>query len=153
MKTLLAAIVLTIVGTSLPAQAAYQAKVPHPEGGTQTRLVGRFSPVRYSFRFHVTGYTLSELKFTAPIGMQLSRSIDIMDQNGQRVEATIDLQGQVAIVTFAQPVALGSKLSIDLNDVKTRDNSRIRELETSGKLGSIKEDIPLQNVRFSPDYR
>ena len=44
-------------------------------------------------------------------------------------------------------------LSIDLNDVKTRDNSRIRELETSGKLGSIKEDIPLQTVRFSPGYR
>ena len=75
--------------------------------------------------------------------MQLSRSIDIMDQNGQKVAATIALQGQVAIVTFAQPVALDSKLSIDLNDVKTRDNRRIRELEISGKLGSIKEDIPL----------
>jgi len=85
--------------------------------------------------------------------MQLSRSIDIMDQNGQRVATTIALQGQVAIVTFARPVALDSKLSIDLNDVKTRDNSRIRELETSGKLGSIKEDIPLQTVRFSPGYR
>ena len=153
MKILLAAIFLTIVGTSLPAHAAYQAKVPHPEGGTQTRLAGRFSPARYSFRFHVTGYTLSELKFTAPVGMQLSRSIDIMDQNGQKVAATIALQGQVATVTFAQPVALDSKLSIDLNDVRTRDNSRIRELETSGKLGSIKEDIPLQTVRLSPGYR
>jgi len=153
MKTLLAAVLLTIVGTSLPAQAAYQAKVPHPEGGTQTRLAGRFSPARYSFRYHVTGYTLSELKFTAPVGMQLSRSIDIMDQNGQKVAATIALQGQVAIVTFAQPVALDSKLSIDLNDVKTSDNSRIWELETSGKLGSIKEDIPLQTVRLLPGYR
>ncbi len=150
MKTLLAAILLTIVGTSLPAQAAYQAKVPHPEGGTQTRLAGRFSPARYSFRYHVTGYTLSELKFTAPLGMQLSRSIDIMDQNGQRVAATIALEGQVAIVTFAQPVALNSTLSVDLNKVRTGDNSRIRELETSGKLGSTKEYIPLQTIRFSP---
>ena len=149
MKTLLAAVLLTIVGTSLPAQAAYQTKVPHPEGGTQTHLAGRFSPARYSFRFHVTGYTLSELKFTAPVEMHLSRSIDIMDQNGQKVAATIALQGQVAIVTFAQPVALDSNLSIDLNDIKTRDNSRIWELETSGKLGSIKEDIPLQTIRLS----
>ena len=152
MKTLLVAIVLTIVSTSLPAQAAYQAKVPHLEGGTQTRIAGRFSPARYSFRYHVTGYTLSELKFTAPVGMQLSRSIDIMDQNGQKVAATIALQGQVAIVTFARPVALDSKLSIDLNDVKTRDNSRIWELETSSKLDSLKETISLQTVRFSPGY-
>ena len=46
MKTLLAAIFLTIVGTSVPAQAAYQAKVPHSDGGTQTRSAGRFSPAR-----------------------------------------------------------------------------------------------------------
>ena len=152
MKTLLAAIVLTIVGISFPAQAAYQAKVPHPEGGTQTRLAGRFSPARYSFRFHVTGYTLSELKFTAPVGMQLSRSIDIMDQNGQKVAAIITLQGQVAIVTFAQPVALDSTLSVDLNDVRTGDNSRTWELETSGKLANLKENISLQTIRFSPGY-
>ena len=152
MKTLLAAVLLTIAGPSLPAQAAYQAKVPHPEGGTQTRLAGRFSPARYSFRFHVTGYTLSELKFTAPVGMQLSRSIDIMDQNGQRVAKTIALQGQVAIVTFAQPVALDSTLSVDLNDVRTGDNSRTWELETSGKLDNLKENISLQTVRFLPGY-
>ena len=152
MKTLLAAILLTIVGISFPAQAAYQAKVPHPEGGTQTRLSGRFSPARYSFRLHVTGYTLSELKFTAPVGMQLSRSIDIMDQNGQKVAAIITLQGQVAIVTFAQPVALGSTLSVDLNDVRTGDNSRTWELETSGKLDNLKENISLQTIRFSPGY-
>jgi hypothetical protein len=153
MKALLAAVLLTIVGTSLPAQASYQAKVPHPEGGTQTSSNGRFSPARYSFRFHVTGHTLSELRFTAPIGMQLSQSIDVMDQNGQKVAATIGLEGQVAVVTFAQPVALDSKLSIDLNDVKTTDNSRIRELETSGKLDNFKEDISLQTIRLSPGYR
>ncbi len=152
MKTLLVAIVLTIVGISLPAQAAYQAKVPHLEGGTQTRLAGRFSPARYSFRFHVTGYTLSELKFTAPVGMQLSRSIEIMDQNGQKVAATIALQGQVVIVTFAKPVALDSTLSVDLNDVRTGDNSRTWELETSGKLDNLKENISLQTIRFSPGY-
>lgn len=153
MKTLLAAILLAIVGTSLPAQATYQAKVPHPEGGTQTRLAGRFSHARYSFRYHVTGHTLSELRFTAPVGMQLSRSIDIMDQNGQKIAATIALQGQVAIVTFARPVALDSKLSIDLNDVKTIDNSRTWDLGTSGKLDNLKESTVLQTVRLSPGYR
>jgi hypothetical protein len=153
MKTLLAVVLLAIIGTSLPAHAAYQAKVPHPEGGSQTRTNGRFSPVRYSFRFHVTGYTISELKFTAPGGMHLSQSIDILDQNGQKVAATIALQGQVAVVTFAQPVALESTLSIDLNDVKTSNNSRIWELETSGKLGNLKEDISLQTIRLSPRGR
>ena len=107
-----------------PPSPGYLPGKSSPEGGTQTRLAGRFSPARYSFRYHVTGHTLSELRFTAPVGMQLSRSIDIMDQNGQKIAATIALQGQVAIVTFARPVALNSKLSIDLNDVKTIDNSR-----------------------------
>jgi hypothetical protein len=151
MKMLLAAALLTI-GTSLPVQA-HEAKVPHPEGGRQTGLNGRYAPARYSFRFHVTGRTLSELRFTAPAGMQLSPSIDITDQSGQPVATTIALQEQVAVVTFAQSVALGSKLSIDLNYVKTRDNSRIWELETSGKLDNLKEDILLQTVRLSPGYR
>ena len=85
--------------------------------------------------------------------MQLSRSIDIMDQNGQKIAATIALQGQVAIVTFARPVVLDSKLSIDLNDVKTIDNSRTWDLGTSGKLDNLKESTVLQTVRLSPGYR
>jgi hypothetical protein len=153
MKMLLAAVLLTIISTSLPSEAAYQAKVPHPEGGTQTLSGGRYAPARYSFRFHVTGRTLSELKFIAPEGIRLNPSIDITDQSGQPVASTIELQGQVAVVTFAQPVALGSKLRIDLNNVKTADNSRIWELETSGKLDNLKEDISLQTIRLSPGYR
>jgi Arc/MetJ family transcription regulator len=148
-------LITTLALALMPAFPSYadDAKVPHPEGGAQTRANGLFSPTRYSFRFHVTGYTLSELKFTAPEGMRLNQSIDISDQNGQKVMAMIALQGQVAVVTFAQPVALGSRLSFDLNDVKTKNNGRIWELETSGKIGNLKEDISLQTIRLSPRGR
>ena len=149
MKTLLVATLLTI-SMGLPAYAASQSKVPHPEGGQQTLFNGLSSPVRYSFKLHVTGYTLSELKLTTQEGMQLSRSIDIRDANGQIVPATIELQGQVAKISFAQPIALNSKLSIDLNQVKIMGNDRIWELETSGKLGNLNADIPLQTIRLSP---
>jgi hypothetical protein len=151
MKILITTLALALM-TALPSYAD-DAKVPHPEGGAQTRANGLFSPTRYSFRFHVTGYTLSELKFTSPEGMHLSQSIDILDQNGQKIAATIALQGQVAVVTFAQPVVSGRTLSIDLNDVKTSNNGRIWELETSGKLGNLKEDISLQTIRLSPRRR
>jgi hypothetical protein len=63
MKTLLVATLLTI-SMGLPAYAASQSKIPHPEGGQQTLFNGLSSPVRYSFKLHVTGYTLSELKLT-----------------------------------------------------------------------------------------
>lgn len=149
MKTLLVATLFT-VSLALPVYAAFPSKIPHPEGGQQTGFNGLSSPVRYSFKLHVTGYTLSELNLIAPEGMRLNQSIDIRDANGQIVPATIVLQGQVAKISFAQPVALNSKLSIDLNQVKTMGNNRIWELETSGKLGNLNADIPLQTIRLSP---
>lgn len=149
MKTLLVATLFTI-SLALPVYAASPSKIPHPEGGQQTGFNGLSSPVRYSFKLHVTGYTLSELNLIAPEGMRLSQSIDIRDANGQIVPATIELQGQVAKISFAQPVALNSKLSIDLNQVKTMGNDRIWELETSAKLGNLNADIPLQTIRLSP---
>jgi hypothetical protein len=149
MKSLLVATLLTI-SLGLPAYAASQSKVPHPEGGQQTLSGGRFSPARYSFKLHVTGYTLSELKLITPEGMRLSKSIEVQDKNGQTIPATVELQGQVATISFAQPVALDSKLHIDLNQVKTSDNDRIWDVETSGKLGELKGDIPLQTIRLSP---
>jgi hypothetical protein len=152
MKALLAATLLAISmgGMGIPANAALQSKVPHPEGGMQMLGGGKFSPTGYRFRFHVTGYTLSELKFIAPEGMSLSRSISIYDKSGQAVPATVEVQGQIATISFTQPVALDSKLNIQLNQVKTIDNSRIWELETSARLGDLKTDIPLQTIRLSP---
>ena len=149
MKSLLAATLLTI-SLSFPAYAASQSKVPHPEGGKQTLVNGKFSPTRYSFKFHITGYTLSELKLIAPEGMQISQSIDIRDKNGKIVPKTVTLQGQTAIISFTQSITLDDKLDIDLNQVKSIDNSRIWELETSGKLGDLKVSIPLQTIRLSP---
>lgn len=149
MKTLLVATLFTI-SLALPVYAASPSKIPHPEGGQQTGFNGLSFPVRYSFKLHVTGYTMSELNLIAPEGMRLSQSIDIRDAKGQIVPTTIELQGQVAKISFAQPVALNSKLSIDLNQVKTMGNDRIWELETTAKLGNLNADIPLQTIRLSP---
>jgi hypothetical protein len=150
MKTLIAA--MLILGTTAPVYAAYPATVPHPEGGNQTSTNGRFGPARYSFGLHVTGRTISELTLSAPEGIHLSPSIAIVDQQGKTVDAAIALQGQTATIAFTQSVALGTRLSIDLNNIKRTDNSLSWELAASGKLDNLKESIPLQTIRMSPHY-
>jgi hypothetical protein len=147
MKVLTASLLLAFAA-AFPAQAMYEAKVPHTSGGM--RIGGRFSPTRYSFRLHVTGRMISELKLRAPEGLSLSKSIDIIDQSGRKVAATIGTQGQTTTISFAQPVALGTKLKINLNDVERTYNALIWELETSAVLDGLQGDIPLQTVRLSP---
>ncbi len=149
MKILAAAIVLTL-STIYPAYAGQESLVPHPQGGKQTLSNGPFSPTRYSFSLHVTGKSLSKLRFTTPEGVKLSQDIQIFDKAGKPLNITTETQGLVTIVTFSQPVKPGEDLSIDLNNVRTIDNSRSWDLSVAGKLDDLKDKISLQTVRMSP---
>lgn len=147
---ILAAVTTLVLATINPAYANYDSKVPHPEGGKQTLPNGNLSSTRYSFSFHITGRTLSELSLTTPQGIRLSEDISIVDETGKIVRSTIKVEGLKTIISFSEPIKLGKNLRIDLNNVKTMYHSSIWELTVSGKLDNLKEDISLQTIRMSP---
>ncbi len=145
---ILATIITLTLATISPAYADYNSKVPHPEGGQQTFPNGGFSPTRYSFSFHVTGRTLTELSLTTPEGIRLGEDIVIADETGKPVLTKIAVQGLNTTILFSEPIKVESKLRININTIKAINNFSIWELVISGKLDDIKEYIPLQTLRM-----
>lgn len=141
-----------ILATTSPAYANYDSKIPHPEGGQQTFPNGGFSPTRYSFSLHVTGRTLAEMSFTTPEGIRLGEDIVISDETGKSVQTKIITKGLRTVISFSEPINLGSKLRINLNSIRAINYFSIWELLISGKLDDLKEDISLQSVRMPSSH-
>jgi Protein of unknown function (DUF2808) len=148
-KLFLATFLLVIGAFGTPAQASYEAKVPHLMS-SRVEAAGRFGMARYTMTFHITGRELSELFITQPQSVRFSNSVHIFDESGNALANQVDRTEKGLRLIPKTPIAIGTKLTIELDHVKSIDNSRIYELETSAKMGSISDLIPLDTVRMMP---
>jgi hypothetical protein len=124
--------------------------VPHPSGGRVDAFRGRFGSVRYTFDLHVTGRELSEFTVTPPKGVKLSTMAKVTDATGKTVDATVNMDGSTLKITFAQPVAIRTKMQVELDQIKMINNAMIWDLETAGKLSGINQPISLMTLRMRP---
>ncbi|MBW4633034.1 MAG: hypothetical protein KME30_14390 [Iphinoe sp. HA4291-MV1] len=77
----------------------------------------------HKIEVHVQGKSLAELVIDLPEGLRVNRGIEVKNQSGQKIPATVSINDRKATVAFSQPVELETKLSILMNGVNTIGNS------------------------------
>lgn len=139
---------------SAQAAGSFDAKVPHLASSGSDPNNPRHSHLgNYFIRVHVQGRTLTQLMIEAPVGVQLSEAIVITEPSGKPISATVSLNGQKAIIAFAQAVSPDTTLEIDLKNVKTLPDSPTWFFSVSSQLSGLNAEIPLGLARIQPRLR
>mgnify|MGYP002777130359 CR=1 FL=1 len=151
--TAITASVLTFAFFIPAASATFEENVPHIIGGVSNPNNTSFQVANYSIKLHVTGRSLLQLSIGLPTKVRLSNEIKIIDKFGKKLNSTVSLNGQSVLITFAQPVAPGTTLTIDMQQVETPDNEMVWHFPVIARLEGISGDIPMGAVRVQPHIR
>ncbi|MBD2772093.1 DUF2808 domain-containing protein [Iningainema tapete] len=73
----------------------------------------------HKFEVHVQGKPLAELAIDLPKGVSIDNGIEVRNQSGQKIPATISINNRKATVAFSQPVDPETKLSVLMRGVNT----------------------------------
>ncbi|BDI20819.1 hypothetical protein ANSO36C_66210 (plasmid) [Nostoc cf. commune SO-36] len=84
-----------------------------------------FSPnawrlVKHTFRINIpkNGKTISQLIIDVPSTVAVSNDIEVLDEEGQKINTNISVSGRQIIINFPKTVVYNSKLNVNLNKVK-----------------------------------
>ncbi|MBW4628929.1 MAG: DUF2808 domain-containing protein [Brasilonema octagenarum HA4186-MV1] len=92
--------------------------------GNSTANPSDTTAVDATHKFEVyVGKPLAELVIDLPEGVKINRGIEVKNQTGQKIPATVSINNRKATVAFSQPVEPETKLSILMNGVNTIGNS------------------------------
>lgn len=61
---------------------------------------------------------ISQLIIEAPANIVLRESIDVSEQSGKEIAAKVSIQGKKATLEFAESVAPGTTIIVEMNNVK-----------------------------------
>jgi hypothetical protein len=73
----------------------------------------------YHFELRVGGGSLSQIAIEIPDEIAIGE-IEVKSQSGQKIDATASVNGKLATLAFAQPIASGTTMDVYLRDVSTR---------------------------------
>lgn len=150
MKRLSYAIAFTLaLAISSPAVKAMEANATHLHNSAALPNNARVPFATYRIRVHVEQIPLTQLSIDLPKTLTIKRGLDVVDQTGQAINATLTVKSNIAIINFAQPVAPGTILKVDLNGVSTSDYlGRTWLLPVSSRSVGMNSDIPLGIARI-----
>ncbi len=138
------------VPTAWAGGVAGDAKVPHIVRSAINPNSNPYQSAHFYFTVHVAGRSLSQLVINSPERIRLSKSIELTDQSGRKLDATVSLEGGKAIISFTQPVAPETILEIDMKEIRLPGYSQTWFFTVSSKLEGLNAEIPLGAVRFNP---
>lgn len=107
--------------------------------------------VKHSFRFHLPQKSkpLSQIIITIPSTVAVSNDIDVLEQNGRKIDIKISvIEGKIVLV-FSSPVAPNTKFNINLNKVKQPVRGPTSKYQFSAKFIGSDAEIPIGVVQFS----
>ena len=97
----------------------------------------------YQVTLQVMGAPLTQLTIDLPKGVNVTQGVEMTNQTGQNVEATVSMSGSRMVIAFAQPIAPDTTLQVNLNGVRTSDLlGRTWFLPITGKSVGETSDIP-----------
>ena len=149
MKKLMYAGALTLAMTALiyPDYAGARddsGRVTHIDSSVQ------FPPTkarifRHTLRLHVpqNSSPLSQLSIQVPAGLTASNNISIYDHSGREINANVSVNGSQIILMFTQPITPGTKINIELNDIRRTGVSNAWLYPVSVRLAGSNADIPI----------
>jgi len=152
MKKLIYTATLTLTLASLiPAAYATEiGKTTHLIHSNAHTLNSRIPNATHHFELYIAGKSLSELAIDLPEGISVTGGIKVTDQSGRKLETTVALEDKTAKVAFAQPVASGTILSIEINGVNISSMYRGRTFHypIRAKINGFTVDIPIGTARI-----
>jgi hypothetical protein len=124
MKTLIyAAAFMLAITPSVPAALAggalRDAKAPHLVHSGAHPNNARLPSATHHFEVHLQGKDLSQLSVDLPEGIKVKRGIEVTDQSGKKLDATVSAHDRRVTIAFFQPVTSGTRLSVSLKGVET----------------------------------
>lgn len=155
MKRLLFAATLTLALTSLtPAARADESPREYSKATQLVHSGAHPNSVRtpnatHHFMLSVAGNALSQLLIDLPKGISVRRGIEVTDQSGKKVDETVSINDRKATIAFAQPVSPGTRLSVEMNGIRTSDYlGRTWLYRVYGKDVGMTIEIPLGTARI-----
>lgn len=111
----------------------------------------RWQLVKHSFRFHLPQKSkpLSQIIITIPSTVAVSNDIDVLEQNGRKIDIDVSISGGKIILVFPKPFAPNTKFNINLNKVKQPVRGPTSKYQFSAKFIGSDAEIPIGVVQFN----
>ncbi|MFB2920647.1 DUF2808 domain-containing protein [Aerosakkonema funiforme] len=105
---------------------------------------------RHTFRLQIPegNSAISQLNINVPSGLTVRDNISISDQSGRNINANVSVNGSQVIVVFPQPVVPGTRLKIEMNNVRRTGVSNAWLYPVSARFVGINADIPIGVAEF-----
>jgi hypothetical protein len=145
LATTFASVSATFATPSLPNLSA-----PHIDATEAIPSNASASRPTYIFKVHVQGHTLSSVTIDLPEGIKIGGTIDVVDQLNRSLGATVTSQGNKSVISFAQPIAVGTTLKVAMRDmnIDRQQANFIHLIPVSAKFANLDANIPLGLVRI-----
>ncbi|MBE9224741.1 DUF2808 domain-containing protein [Phormidium sp. LEGE 05292] len=138
------ATIALIFSTSIPSVWAKEnAKFTHVFDGTAYPISPQYQGAIHQFKVHVQGKALSELSIDLPEGVNITEGIEVTNQSGQKVAATISINDRTAKVVFSQPVAPETTILVSMRGVTTPGYEQTWQYHISVEKVGMSAQIPL----------
>ncbi|GAA6618748.1 hypothetical protein [Scytonema sp. NUACC26] len=142
-----------VIAASILARSATAAtdnsKVPNVDKNVEFPS-NSWRLVQHIFQVHVPqdNNALSELIIDVPSTVAVSSDIDVLDENGQKININISVSGRKIIIVFPQKVIDSNKLLIKLNKVKQPTQGPASIYSISAKIVGSDKEIPVGIAQF-----
>ncbi len=105
---------------------------------------------RHSFRLQIPSGSnaLSRLTINVPDGLKVDNQITLSDKAARAINAHISVNGSKVTIEFPQSIASGTRLNIDMNNVRILGVSNAWVYPVTAKFVGLDADIPLGVARF-----
>lgn len=115
----------------------------------------QFSPIRWrlvrqTFVLHLprNSQPIAQIIIAVPSTVTVGNDIDVLEQNGRKININVSVDGKNIILDFPKTVAPDTKLSINLNKVKQPIFGSTSVYRFSAKVVGSDAEIPLGETRF-----
>lgn len=125
------------------------SRVDNVENNLQSPTT-RWQLVKHAFQLHVPRNitALSQLIIDTPSTVAVSDDIDVLAQNGQKINTNVSVNGRRIIIYFPGKVISNTKLLIELNKVKQPMAGPDSVYSLSAKVVGSDSEIPVGVARF-----
>ncbi|MFB2920646.1 DUF2808 domain-containing protein [Aerosakkonema funiforme] len=138
---------ILIVASSVSAARATgrsgDGKISHLVNSAAYPNIATLQGATHQFEVHVQGNSLSELSIDLPQELSINNGIDVKNQFGQKVPATVSINKEKARVIFSQPIPPETKLSISMLGIETPGYDQIWQYRIYAKKVGLTAEIPL----------
>lgn len=150
-KIIYAAAFTFAISSTIPvfAKSPSDAKFTHLGNSAALPDNAQAYDATHKFDVHVQGKAVSKLMIESPEDVKITEGIEVNNKSGEKIPATVSINGKKATITFSEAVNPGTSLSIQMQGVMTPGYANTWHYSVSAKKVGIKEEIPLGLARVN----